>query len=202
MLPADIIIWRCDGHRLCRGCIVLCCWESPHAAGWELFGQRAVLQRHARLCCPGSPCPTSPNPHPLTCSATSMRWVDVKMRELGVRRPGFGGGGWGSGGAQRPSGQSQQCGAHVQVPRHCGACPPPCRLQVSTHPDYKVTAFMDHTAMLTVQHPKYGEQSAGPVVCACLVCRYRSLRRVHPHAAVEQRKEGWSGLLVCGKARA
>ncbi|EFN54831.1 hypothetical protein CHLNCDRAFT_134850 [Chlorella variabilis] len=43
-------------------------------------------------------------------SATSMKWVEVKMRELGV----------------------------------------------STHPDYKLTCMLDHRAMLTVQHPKYG----------------------------------------------
>ncbi|KAL4857255.1 Ubiquitin-like domain-containing CTD phosphatase 1 [Chlorella vulgaris] len=43
-------------------------------------------------------------------SATSMKWVEVKMRELGV----------------------------------------------STHPDYKLAFMLDHRAMLTVQHPKYG----------------------------------------------
>ncbi|PSC72065.1 Ubiquitin-like domain-containing CTD phosphatase [Micractinium conductrix] len=43
-------------------------------------------------------------------SATSMKWVEVKMRELGV----------------------------------------------SVHPDYKVTAFIDHSCMLTVKHEKYG----------------------------------------------
>ncbi|KAL4441219.1 hypothetical protein ABPG77_011456 [Micractinium sp. CCAP 211/92] len=57
-------------------------------------------------------------------SATSMKWVEVKMRELGV----------------------------------------------STHPDYKVTAFMDHTAMLTVQHPKYGLFDCKPL--AVLWARY------------------------------
>ncbi|PRW57513.1 Ubiquitin-like domain-containing CTD phosphatase [Chlorella sorokiniana] len=43
-------------------------------------------------------------------SATSMKWVEVKMRELGV----------------------------------------------STHPDYKLSFMLDHLAMITVQHPKYG----------------------------------------------
>ena len=43
-------------------------------------------------------------------SATSMKWIEVKMKELGV----------------------------------------------STHPDYKITFFLDHKAMLTVKHPEHG----------------------------------------------
>ena len=33
------------------------------------------------------------------------------------------------------------------------------QLGVSVHPDYKVTAFIDHSCMLTVKHEKYGEHS-------------------------------------------
>lgn len=43
-------------------------------------------------------------------SATGMKWIEVKMRELGV----------------------------------------------STHPGYKLTAFMDHKCMVTIQTAKYG----------------------------------------------
>ena len=44
-------------------------------------------------------------------SATGMKWIEVKMRELGV----------------------------------------------STHPAYKLTAFMDHKSMVTIQTAKHGK---------------------------------------------
>jgi ubiquitin-like domain-containing CTD phosphatase 1 len=50
-------------------------------------------------------------------SATSMKWVEVKMKELGV----------------------------------------------TTHPDYKITFMLDHKAMLTVNHPKYGVFDCKPL---------------------------------------
>ena len=65
---------------------------------------------------PPAPAPPPARKHaparlpPACCSATGMKWVEVKMRELGV----------------------------------------------STHPDYKLAFMLDHLAMITVQHPKYG----------------------------------------------
>ncbi len=72
------------------------------------------------------------------------------------------GGPWGCGSPRRLAGMrppAASCSVHG-CKRRLPAAPAllPAGSQVSTHPDYKVTAFMDHTAMLTVQHPKYGEQ--------------------------------------------
>lgn len=71
------------------------------------------------------------------------------------------GGPWGCGSPRRLAGMRPPASCSVHgCKRRLPAAPAllPGGSQVSTHPDYKVTAFMDHTAMLTVQHPKYGEQ--------------------------------------------
>lgn len=53
-----------------------------------------------------------------------MRWVEVKMRELGV----------------------------------------------STHPSYKLLCMLDHMAMVTVKHEKYGECGRGPCMLLSAIC--------------------------------
>ena len=74
-------------------------------------------------------------------SATSMKWVEVKMRELGCL----------------------------------------------DHPDYKLTAFMDHLSMLTLQHEKYGKQQRVEMCACALCCRAAMLSGVGAAAAAAQR---------------